>query len=624
MQEIERLTTIATRLRMLSLTATTAAGAGHPTSALSAADIVAVLLFAVMRFDPDHMNSPCNDRFILSKGHAAPLLYAAWHLLGKVSEQQLMTLRSIESPLEGHPTFRFVYAECATGSVGMGLAIGIGMGLYARRHATGAKTYVLLGDSECSEGSVWEAIQLGGHYHLASVVAIVDVNRLGQRGETLYDHDMQRMAQQWSAFGWHTLIVDGHDCAALLATLTTAATWEQGPVVVLARTVKGYGVPLLQDQEGWHGKALTQEQLAEALPVLQEQLPTKKYGSYQPLAPAFCARQQHTATMELPLPAYAIGSLVAPRKAVGEALVALGTIDESVVVLDAEVSNSTYTALFAKQFPDRFVECFIAEQAMVSIATGLSLRGDIAFAATFGAFFTRAFDQLRMAPLSHAAIRLIGTHVGVSIGSDGPSQMALEDIAMINAIPDSIILYPADATAAWHMVGLLAEYHDGIAYCRTTRNELPVLYGPTAEFTIGGLHILRQSARDVALLVAAGITVHQALKAYELLLQEGMHVAVIDLYSIKPFDRETLLAVAKSAGNLIITIEDHYKAGGIGQILAASLCNEHITVHSLAVDLLPRSGSSTDLLRHCQLDAQAIVDHLQSLLMQKRSLSMIC
>lgn len=611
-EQIARLEAIATQLRMLSLEATTAAGAGHPTSALSAADIIAVLFFQVMRFDPDHFHEIGNDRFILSKGHAAPVLYAAWHLLGKVSRQQLMTLRSIESPLEGHPTFRFMYAECATGSLGMGLAVGLGMALTAQRRQLAAKTYVLLGDSECSEGSVWEAIQLAAHYKLSNLVTIVDVNHLGQRGFTLYGEHLETMASQWRSFGWHALIVDGHSIGELLDAFTTIASLQDAPVVILAHTIKGYGVNLFADKENWHGRVLTPEQLQEALAELRDQMPTVDIVTRSHhLTPAMTVSLPPVMLALLQPPSYAVGSLMAPRQAVGEALVALGSIDEQVVVLDAEVSNSTYTSFFSQIFPERFVECFIAEQAMVSIATGFALRGAATFIATFGAFLTRAFDQLRMAPLSRASIKVIGTHVGISIGSDGPSQMALEDIAMINAIPSSIIVYPSDATAAWRCVELLHNYRDGIAYCRTTRNALPVLYGPSAEFTIGGCHVVRQSERDIALIVAAGITLHEALKAYEILLHEGMHVAVIDLYSIKPFDRETVVEVARAAGNLLITVEDHYQAGGIGSIIASSICNEGIELHMLAVNELPRSGSSADLLRHCQIDAQAIVEMVQ-------------
>lgn len=613
MLTIEQLQEVAQKLRILSVQATTAAGSGHMTSALSCADIVAALFFHAMHFDPNNFHNELNDRFILSKGHAAPILYAAWHLLGKVSYEQLLTLRKFESPLEGHPTFRFPYAECATGSLGMGLATGIGMALHTRRVNSPAKIFVVLGDSECSEGSVYEAIELAAHYKLENIIAIVDVNRLGQRGETLYGHDMQRLATIWQAFGWHVVTINGHDMKEVVVALDTARAHQSGPVVILAHTYKGHGIELVENENGWHGKALSKDQLESAVQELAKPLVHAPSLSYEVLVPT---HTKHGYTPEAPhyfneelfsLPTFKIGDKIAPRKAIGIALAAIGIADERIMVLDAEVSNSTHTDIFAKEFPDRFIQCYIAEQALVSISVGLVIRGSVPFAATFGCFFTRAFDQLRMAPLSHAALRLIGTHVGVSIGQDGPSQMALEDIAMMGTIPNSIILYPADATCAAACVELMYEYEEGISYCRTTRNDLPVIYGPDATFAIGGCNILRYSSRDVALIVAAGVTLNEALKAYEMLLNEGMHVAVIDLYSVKPFDRQTVIEAAQLASGLIITVEDHYKDGGIGQRLAAELANFQFRIVSLAVEHLPRSGSPEVLLQNCQIDADAIV-----------------
>jgi transketolase len=604
------------QLRRWSLLMTGQAGSGHPTSCLSAADIVAALFFNTMHYDPDNFHYPNNDRFILSKGHASPLLYAAWHELGKVTNEELMTYRVFGSPLEGHPTLRFAYAEAATGSLGMGLSIGLGMALNATLDKLDYHTYVLLGDGEMAEGSVWEAIQLAAYYKADNLVAIVDCNRLEQTGETMYDHNLNAYVERFKAFGWHTVAIDGHDMQEVMRSLDDARKITGKPTAIIAKTFKGHGVTFVEDKNGFHGKALTKDDLKKALDELAHNFPDAAHYhneyEWEPKLPHHIeiTQKQNNQNISVPEPTYNKADKVATRKAYGQALAALGTVDTDVISLDGEVKNSTFAEIFEHAHPERFFQCFIAEQNMVSMGVGFNLRGKKAYISTFGAFLTRAHDQIRMAAIGQATIHLVGSHAGVSIGQDGPSQMALEDIAMMRALPDSIVLYPCDAVSTYKLVEQMAAYDTGISYLRTTRMDTPVYYNNTDKFAIGGCKVLRQSDTDQACVVGAGVTLFEALKAYDQLevMEKPIRIAIIDLYSIKPLDVETLIKIGKAANNRIITVEDHYLQGGIGEAVTYALRNTGINITCLAVTELSRSGKPEELLAAAGIDAQAIVN----------------
>jgi len=601
------------QLRVDSIRATTAAGSGHPTSCLSAADIVAVLFFKVMQYNPHNPSQINNDRFLLSKGHAAPLLYAAFKQLGVVSDEQLLTLRQINSILEGHPTFRFYYAEAATGSLGCGLSIGLGIALANQLNQQDCYTYVLLGDSECSEGSVWEAVQLAAHYKTHKLIAIIDVNRLGQANETIDGYATDHYEKKFTAFAWNVLQVDGHSIADLIEVFEQAHEYCEGPTVIIAKTVKGYGVASVENKSDFHGKVFKPEELPDILQQLKDRFaPTAlfEHETWQLNLPAFNDTQIVCSDFILPVPIFP--GATATRKAYGQAITVAASVCQSVVCFDAEVKNSTFAQLFENEHPFRFFESFIAEQNMVGMAIGMTRMKKIPFVSTFAAFLTRTFDQLRMAAIGKNPLRIAGSHAGVSIGQDGPSQMGLEDIAMMRTLPGSIILYPSDAVSTFKLVQLMANYHQGISYIRLTREATPILYDQTESFQLGGCKVLRQSEGAQALLVAAGITVHEALKAADLLLKESISVAVIDLYSIKPLDTQTLIAVGKQCQSRIITIEDHYLEGGLGQAVAATLVNESINITQLAVKTLPRSGKPEELRTIFGIDAQAIVNAVKN------------
>lgn len=598
-------------LRRASLIMTTRAGSGHPSSCLSAADMVSALFFYAMKYDPRNKNNPNNDRFILSKGHAAPVLYAAWKEVGAISEEELLTYRQFDSRLEGHPTMRFPYAEAATGSLGIGLSIGVGMGIAAKIDHYDFRTYVLLGDAEVTEGSIWEAAEIAAFYKLDNLIALLDVNRLGQTREALHGHHLERYAAKFEAFGWHTIIIDGHTMLSIMAALDKARAHKGSPTIIIAKTFKGHGVDLLENKEGHHGKSLTQEQLPEALMNLEAQF--SEAADYvdeyvwQPQLPSVVSQQwSRCALADMKEPQYAQGDMIATRKAYGQALAALGSVCDTIIGLDAEVKNSTFAEIFAEKFPERFVQCFIAEQNMVAMGIGLDRRGKIPFISTFGAFFSRAYDQIRMAAIGNAALRLVGSHAGVSIGEDGPSQMALEDIALMRALPNSVVLYPCDAVSTHRLVSAMADYTAGISYLRTTRMATPVVYPLHEEFVIGGCKVLRESEKDVACIVAAGVTVFEALAAYDRLQQQGISIAVIDLYSIKPLDQITLLRIAGRCKR-IITVEDHYLEGGLGQAVMYALRETDIKVECLAVTKLPQSGKPAQLLAYAGIDADAII-----------------
>lgn len=606
---------IAYHIRIWSLKMTTKAMSGHPTSALSCADILAVLFFYTMRFDPADPTNPYNDQFILSKGHAAPALYAVWHLLGIVSEEQLYSLRTFESVLEGHPTPRFSPIKGATGSLGQGLSMGLGMALNARLEGTHYKTYVLMGDGEVAEGQIWEAMNLAAYYKTSHLVGIIDVNGLGQSTQSIDDYNVQQLACKVESFGWDYCIVDGHDIGKLIRVFDVIATRHcTRPFMIIAVTKKGFGLACVEGLNGFHGKVLSKAELSSALAHMKQRFcAVATPGSYhwKPSLP-LATNIKKAPACQLSKPHYPHGAMLAPRQAFGESLMYYGSLYEKIVCLDADVKNSTYSYLFENQFPERFFQCFIAEQNMVSVAVGLQKQGKVPFVSTFGAFFSRAFDQLRMAAISRSALRLCATHVGSSIGADGPSQMALEDIALIKTLPDSIIVYPADAVSTFKLMQGMIEYDAGISYLRMTRAPTAVLYSMDESFIIGGCKVLRHSSHDRACIVAAGITVHEALKAYEQLKSQGIYVAVIDLYSVKPLDVVTLVERARSSNNHIIVVEDHYKAGGIGESIQAALNNYGFTVTSLGITQIPRSGSPEDLFEHEGINARAIVQQLSN------------
>ncbi len=607
--DIELLKGIANQLRIHSITSTTAAGSGHPTSCCSAADVVATLFFGHMRFDAKHPHYHNNDRFVLSKGHAAPLLYAAWAETGLFPAGDLLKLRQFQSDLEGHPTPRLPFVDVATGSLGQGLSVGAGMALAARLDKLDYNTYVLLGDGEIAEGAVWEAASLAGVYKLNNLIAVVDDNRLGQSQATAFGHDVGVYRKRFEAFGWRVEDIDGHDIEEILEVLSGVGLNDQ-PLCILAKTYKGAGVSFLQDKEGWHGKPLNQEEAARAVAELQ---PSAKSGIGVAIpAPAQLPAPDNTAPAAYPPISYKPGDQVATREAYGTALARLGDADPRIVAMDGDTKNSTFAEKFFKKFPDRFTECFIAEQNMVGLATGFGARGKVPFASTFAAFFTRAFDQIRVAGISQANLKLVGSHVGVSIGEDGPSQMALEDIAMMRAIAGSTVLYPSDAVSTEKLLEQMA-LAKGICFLRTSRPKTPVIYGNDEKFPIGGAKVLRQNAGDKATIVAAGVTLHEALQAADALKAEGIGITVIDAYSIKPLGKDVILAAAKKTGNTVITVEDHYLEGGLGDAVAGELSAEGIKVHKLAVTSLPRSGKAAELLAYFGIDAAAIAKKVKSL-----------
>lgn len=598
-------------LRKNSILLPSYAGSGHPTTCLSAADIVATLFFDIMQYDPDNFENPNNDRFILSKGHASALLYAVWHELGKITDAQMKTYRDINSSLEGHPTLRFKYTEAATGALGIGLSIGLGEALNAKLDARDYYTYVLLGDGELAEGAIWEAAELAAYYKVDNLIAIADINRLGQTGATMYGHHVQKYVDKFEAFGWQTFLADGHNVVDMAQVLTQAKEVTGKPSIIIAKTIKGRGVDFAQDENGYHGKPFLQDELQRALHELEHNYQVAATYTndiaWQPHMPKQEKPLEQKKAAKMPTPSYRIEEKIPTRKAYGQALAVLGTVNQNVVSLDGDVKNSTYAELFEAVHPKRFIECFIAEQNMVGMGIGFARRGKLPFISTFGAFMTRAHDQIRMAAIGQSTIKLIGSHAGISIGQDGPSQMGLEDIAMMRALPDSIVLYPSDAVSTYKLLEQMANYNDGISYMRTTRMATPVHYRNDEEFPIGGCKIVRVSQKDQACVIAAGVTLVEALKAYEILQQQNINICVIDLYSIKPLDTETVFRLGQASNNYIITVEDHYIQGGIGEAIAAAMCNTSIEVNSLAVSELPRSGKPEDLLSWAGIDAQSIV-----------------
>lgn len=600
---LQSLQTMANRLRKHSLLSTSAAGSGHPSSCFSCAELVAAVFFQFLRFDIQNPDHPLNDRFILSKGHAAPVLWAVLAEAGAFPIEKLQTLRQIDSDLEGHPTPRNPWVDVATGSLGQGLSIGVGMALASKLDQRNNRVFVLLGDGEAAEGAVWEAAALASHYRLDNLIAILDINRLGQSEPTMYGHNVDSYARRLQAFGWRTHVIDGHDLEEILAALEEATSPQGEPVAVIARTLKGKGVSFMENQDGWHGKPVTDpEQIQQALREIGEELSLAEPLTVQP-PDGRLAEPPMPSRMDPPQ--YDGKSKVATRQAYGTALKKLGAADPRVVALDGDTKNSTYSLKFRDAFSDRFFECYIAEQTMVAAAVGLGALGKIPFASTFACFLTRAFDFIRMAGISQANLKLCGSHAGVSIGEDGPSQMGLEDLAMMRAIPGSTVLYPSDAVSTERLVEL-ASQTPGIVYLRTTRPATPILYSNQEEFKVGGCKVVRSSDQDRATVIAAGITLHEALQAAEELQQEGIRVRVIDLYSVKPLDRETLQRAVSETGALV-TVEDHYPEGGLGEAVYSALAELHFKFRQLAVRGLPRSGPSGALMDQHGISARHIV-----------------
>ena len=600
----------AMRLRVHSINSTTEAGSGHPTSCMSAADVVATLFFHVMRYDPQNAKHPNNDRFILSKGHAAPLLYAAWAEAGIITPQQLLSLRRIDSDLEGHPTPRLPWVDVATGSLGQGLSAGVGMALNAQRlDKLDYRTYVLMGDGETAEGGVWEAAALAAHYKLDSLVAIVDVNRLGQSQATMHGADGEAYAKKFGGFGWHTAVIDGHNLEQIVATFAEAKNTKGQPTAIIALTKKGKGVSFVEDKDAWHGKPLKKgEEVEKAL----KELPLS--GAPRPVAILRPSPAVEVKAVRTPMaaPEYKLGDPVATREAYGAALTKLGAANSSVVAMDGDTKNSTFAEKFMKAYPDRFFEGFIAEQNLVGFSVGLSKCGKIPFASTFGAFFGRAMDHLRMGAISMANIKCVGSHCGVSIGEDGPSQMALEDLAMFRAIPNAVVFYPSDAVSTERLVALAAD-HEGMVYIRTSRPKNPVLYPNEENFEIGGSKTLRSSKNDRLTVVAAGVTVAEAMKACDLLAKEGVAIRVVDAYSVKPVDAQGLLKAAAQTNNTLVVVEEHYSEGGLGDAVLNAVANHGVRVFKMAVEEIPRSGKPEELLERYGLSANCIVKKVKGL-----------
>jgi len=603
------------QLRVDSIRSSTSAGSGHPTSSMSAADLLAVLVSRHLRYDWDNPDYPGNDHLIFSKGHASPLLYSVFKAVGVVSDEELMTgYRRFGSRLEGHPTPVLPWVDVATGSLGQGLPDGVGVALAGKYlDELPYRVWVLCGDSEMAEGSIWEALDKASHYKLSNLIAIVDVNRLGQRGPTELSWDLDAYSRRATAFGARVFTVDGHDVAAIDQAIAQAGDLStEEPTVILARTLKGRGFSEVEDRENWHGKPLPPEMAERAVIELGGERNLLVRG---PLPDQAAPARDRGASDQVKLPTYELGRKLATRKAYGDALAALGA-RRDVVAMDGEVSNSTFADEFAQAYPERYFEMYIAEQQLVAAAVGFSVRGYRPFASTFAAFFTRAYDFIRMAAISQADICLVGSHAGVEIGADGPSQMALEDLAMLRAVHGSTVLYPSDATSTAALVQAMADLA-GIAYMRTTRGAYPVLYDATEDFPVGGSKVLRQADDDQVTLIGAGVTLHACLTAADQLKEEGISARVIDLYSVKPVDTATLTAAAAATGGRLVLVEDHHPEGGLGSAVIDALTGAgrtDLAVAHLAVREMPGSGTGTELLDAAGISADHIAAAARQLL----------
>lgn len=606
-------------LRYYILTSTTKAGSGHVTSSLSAVEIMTALFYKYFRFDlesPDNIN---NDRLIFSKGHASPLFYALYKVAGKLTEGEMLSLREFNSVLEGHPTKRFKYTEIPTGSLGQGLSAGVGMALNAKMDKLDFLTYVLLGDGEMAEGQIWEALGIASYYKLNNLIGIIDVNRLGQTGETLLGHDLVALENRIKSFGWRTYIIsDGHDTDEvdkayqhILSVLPKA----DSPYMILAKTVKGKGVSFLEDKDGWHGRALNEEQLKEALDELGSVDKTIRAEVSKPRDVSGIKynvlRGTEKKNRVIHNTSYKIHEPIATREAYGQALVKLGEMYEDIVVMDGDMGNSTFSYEFKEKFPERYFEMFIAEQNMASVALGMSERGKLPFISTFASFWTRALDQIRMLHYSGNHIAVIGSHYGVSIGQDGPSQMGLEDISMFRTLPNTTVFCPSDAVSCQEITKLIHN-NGGLNYMRITKYKTPVIYDNDEEFKVGGSKTFRESKDDLVTLVCTGEMVHEGLKAYEELKKEGINIRIIDAYCVKPIDKKTILRAAKET-KAILTIEDHYVVGGLGDAVLEELAEDKaIPLYKMGVTKIPKSGKPEELLEYEEIDAKAIVSKVKN------------
>ncbi len=599
-------------VRKWCLISTTEAGSGHPTSCLSAADIGTVLFDKYFTYDLKNPLNEANDRFILSKGHAAPLLYTLFAMAGAMPLEEVKTLRKFGSPLEGHPMPGFPYSDAATGSLGQGLSVGAGLAYLAQKEKLSYKTYVLMGDGELAEGQVWEAANFASYYKLNNLIAIADINGLGQSQETMFRHSIDEYVSRFRAFGFEVLAIDGHNLSQIDKAFNDALHNETGkPYAIIAKTSKGKGISFLEDKDNWHGKPLKKEDLEKALTELGKVDDTLKFTLNKP-ATSKAKKHAESAPHESSVK-FKLGEEIATREVYGQVLAELANKNAGIYALDGDVKNSTFSQDFKKVHPERFVECFIAEQNMVGVATGFSRLQRIPFVSTFASFFTRAADQIRMAAIGQANIKFVGSHAGVSIGEDGASQMGLEDIALFGALPGTVVLHPSDAASTARLIPQMVA-HKGLSYLRTLRPKTPVLYSPDEEFRIGGSKILRSSKDDLLTIIAAGITVHEALKAYELLQKDGLSVQVIDCYSIHPIDEETLLAsVRVTKHNMVITVEDHFEHGGLGDFVLDALSGSGTWVEKMAVSKISHSGKQVELLHDAQIDADCIVAKVREL-----------
>ena len=598
-------------IRKCCLISTTEAASGHPTSCLSAADITTVLFDKYFTYDITNPLNLFNDRFVLSKGHAAPLLYALFAVSGAFPVDELKSLRKFGSILQGHPVPKFKYSEAATGSLGQGLSVGAGLALLAKRENLPYKTYVLTGDGELAEGQIWEAANFASYHNLDNLIALLDINRFAQSGETMFGHHMEQYAKRFESFGFEVAVIDGHNYEEIDRALSDAVNNKTSrPYAIIAKTLKGKGVSFIENKDGWHGKALKKEELEKALKELGNVNDTLKFNLKKPSQQKAAVI---TATIEKANNDFDKMKEYATREVFGDVLVSTGKANKSIYALDADVKNSTFTEKFTKEIPERFVECFIAEQNMVSVAAGLSRLDKIPVVATFAAFLTRAADQIRMARVSEANIKFVGSHVGVSIGEDGPSQMGLEDIALFGALPDSVVLQPCDAVSTAKLVPEMIA-HKGITYMRTLRPKTKIVYGNDEDFRIGGCGILRQSKEDVLTIAATGITVFEALKAADELKKENISVGVIDCYSIKPLDRKTIVQrVRETKKQMLVTVEDHFEHGGLGDFAEDALEGTGCMVVKMAVEKISQSGTMEELLKDAGIDFTSIIARVKSL-----------
>lgn len=607
---IQELKDIAHKLRIHSITSTQASKSGHPTSCASIAEIMSVLFFNTMRYKISAPRDASSDRFILSKGHAAPILYAAWAEAGLFPTSDLMNLRKIDSDLEGHPTPRLNFIDVGTGSLGQGVAVACGMAYIGKViDKADYRTYVLVGDGESAEGSIWESLHFAGHYKLDNLCVILDVNRLGQSEPTSLQHHMEVYRKRLDAFGFNAIVVDGHDVDELCKAFFEASVTKDRPTAIVAKTYKGKHFPNIEDLENWHGKPLG-ENANDVIQHLQSLIRNAGPVQIAPPSPQKeSAKKVNISNVQLATPpAYKLGESVATRLAYGTALAKIAMNNDRVIALDGDTKNSTYSDKLKKAFPERFIECFIAEQNLVGVAIGAACRDrTVAFVSTFATFFTRAFDQIRMGAISQTNVNFVGSHCGVSIGEDGPSQMGLEDIAMFRTIPGSTVFYPSDAVSTERAVELAANTK-GVCFIRTSRPNTAVLYENNEPFQVGKAKVVKQSANDTVLLIGAGVTLYEALNAATELEKSGVHARVLDPFTIKPIDKEAIVQNAAQCGGRIVVVEDHYKQGGVGEAVMSAVADQrNVVVKHLGVEQVPRSGPPTVLIDMFGISARCIV-----------------